>query len=87
MKEHKFWMHYLVAAGWMVSYFPVVVTHSSLVTSTACAALQRCGVTGGQAEAVVRAIVRSTLTYNVKIKRSRHSLYQQDAAAHPHQPP
>ena len=77
LEQHSSWMHYLVQQGWQVTCFPVAVSHSGLVTSTARAALERCGVAPRQAATAVRRLVRSALAYNVQIRTSRRSLYAQ----------
>ena len=58
----------LVQQGWQVTCFPVAVSHSGLVTSTARAALERCGVAPRLAATAVRRLVRSALAYNVQIR-------------------
>ena len=40
--RHRGWMSHLIRNDWTVAYFPVVVTHSGQITSTAAAALERC---------------------------------------------
>ena len=77
LEQHSSWMHYLVQQGWQVTCFPVAVSHSGLVTSTARAALERCGVEPRQAATAVRRLVRSALACNVQIRTSRRSLYAQ----------
>ena len=77
LEQHSSWMHYLVQQGWQVTCFPVAVSHSGLVTSTARAALERCGVAPRQAATAVRRLVSSALAYNVQIRTSRRSLYAQ----------
>ena len=42
--QHEEWLDFLVSKGWTVSYYPIAVTHSGLVTNTATAALRACGV-------------------------------------------
>ena len=81
LEQHSSWMHYLVQQGWQVTCFPVAVSHSGLVTSTARAALERCGVAPRQAATAVRRLVRSALAYNVQIRTSRRSLYAQTPPA------
>ena len=73
--DHESWMDDLVAAGWTVHFFPIVVSHSGLVTNTAAAALEHCGVAAAGATAAVRRIARSTLAYNTKFRNNRRKLY------------
>ena len=54
-----------------------------LVTSTAAAALEHCGVAAAGATAAVRRIARSTLTYNTKFRNARRKLYSM-LDEHPH---
>ena len=82
---HESWMDDLVAAGWTVHFFPIVVSHSGLVTNTAAAALEHCGVAAAGATAAVRRIARSTLTYNTKFRNARRKLYSM-LDEHPHDP-
>ena len=83
--DHESWMDDLVAAGWTVHFFPIVVSHSGLVTNTAAAALEHCGVAASGATAAVRRIARSTLTYNTKFRNARRKLYSM-LDEHPHDP-
>ena len=83
--DHESWMDDLVAAGWTVQLFPIVMSHSGLVTNTAAVALEHCGVAAAGATAAVRRIARSTLAYNTKFRNARRKLYSM-LDEHPHDP-
>ena len=74
----------LVAAGWTVHFFPIVVSHSGLVTSTAAAALEHCGVAAAGATAAVRRIARYTLIQH-EVQERKTKLYSM-LDEHPHDP-
>ena len=61
------------------SYFPVIITHSGWITTTAAAALEACGVDPARAPAALRALARGTLRYNIKFRQGRQRLYTQQA--------
>jgi hypothetical protein len=77
--QHEGWMDHLTAEGWTVHYFPVVVSHSGLVSATATAALQQCGVAPRAAAATVKRIARHALDYNCKFRNARRALCSPNA--------
>ena len=86
--QHAVWISYLQQQGWRVSYFPVIITHSGWITTTATAALEACGVDPARAPAALRALARGTLRYNIKFRQARQRLYTQQAQdGEAHQPP
>ena len=68
------WLEFLVSKGWTVSYYPIAVTHSGLVTNTATAALRACGVSAAGAAAAVRRVACNALDYACKFRASRRHL-------------
>lgn len=68
---HDEWFRLLEHEGWTVKYFPIVVTHSGLVTDTALHALHACSVPTAQAERTVAKIARSALNFNHTFKTAR----------------
>jgi hypothetical protein len=76
-------MDFLTSKGWTVALYPVVITHSGLITSTAAQALAACGVPNSDIAATLRKIARHTLSYNLKFRSARRAL---DAAL-PAEPP
>jgi hypothetical protein len=83
--DHKGWFEFLTQEGWTVHYFPVVVTHSGLIPSTAAAALQQCGVEHAAARRAVGKIIHNTLASNYSIRTVHRKLFRQVAL--PGQPP
>ena len=72
--QHEEWLDFLVSKGWTVSYFPIAVTHSGLVTNTATAALRACGVSAAGAATAIRRVACNALDYACKFRASHRHL-------------
>ncbi len=82
LSQHRVWLDYLTSQGWTVTLYPVVITHSGLI-STRSKALTACGVSPSAIATTLRKTAHHALSYNLKFCTGRHSL---DAALHA-QPP
>ena len=77
IKQHATWLSYLRQHGWQVSYFPVIITHSGWITTTAAEALASCGVDSARATAALRALARGALRYSIRFRQTRQRRYAQ----------
>ena len=74
--QHAGWAQHLrgQAEPWEVVVYPVVVSHSGLVTQTLADGLVACGLSTQAAKRAVRKVLTATVSYTERMWRTRRKL-------------